>query len=448
MADEFTYLGTANRSSSQSHSELVRNTSTDSIRVFSWLIAVFVVLVQAGAFVNSTVFSTVDSSDSANTLNTVAIFLNITMIAPFCLIDLSRFSQIAFGNKAMAALTLLIFLSVAWSFHPDITLRRDINYLSTVLTAYYLAARYDIDEIAGILSCAIGITAVFSLIFGGVFPIDAIHQPLPWALTEGGDIAGSWRGVFAHKNVLGHTMAIGIIVELYILIIGTKRWIWHALLLIGCLLLVVLSRSSTAIVLTCYYFLGGVLLIIAQRGKQYLSIALTILVVLASTFIVVYWAEPDFIWTLLGRDPTLTGRTVLWSYVLNFIWERPLLGWGYGAMWLPKDQITLAISQAVGWQVPQAHNAFFEVMLEVGVIGLVLLLIFMGGSMWRGGRLLTTSKSRFGVMTFLLFLGATITGMTESNLVQNQAIEWVILCAFSIRCGLEIRSLSASAATE
>jgi exopolysaccharide production protein ExoQ len=452
MANEFIHSAMSALSSSESHGQRAKNAATHPVRLkrLSWFVAVFVVLVQEGAFVNSSVFSagaTAGSSDAANALNTIAIFLNIMLIAPFCVIYFRHFTQIIFGNKAMAALTLVIFLSIAWSLHPDITLRRDINYLSTVLTACYLAARFDIDEIMEILSWGIGIAAIFSFIFVATFPIDAIHQSSSWQLTEGDDIAGSWKGVFAHKNGLGHTMALGIIVELYILITGNTRRLWHGLLLIACLLLVIFSRSSTALVLTCYYFLGGVLLIITQHAKQYFSIALTILIVTVSTFLVIYWADPDLVWAMLGRDPTLTGRTVLWTLVLNLIWEHPLLGWGYGAMWLPNDPVTLAISEAVGWQVPQAHNALLEVMLEMGIVGLILVFIFIGNSLWRSGRLIAAGKSRFGMITFLLFLGAAITGSTEANLVQNQAIEWVMLSALSFRCGLEITRLSMAAKT-
>ena len=43
----------------------------------------------------------------------------------------------------------------------------------------------------------------------------------------------------------------------------------------------------------------------------------------------------DFIFDLFGKDQTLTGRTLIWPYVIDDISERPILGWGFHAFWSP-----------------------------------------------------------------------------------------------------------------
>ena len=409
----------------------------------AWLTAVFAVLVQQGAFVSSPVLSNLvtelGSPDAqSNIFNTLAIFLNITLIAPLCLLYYRRLIPIIYGNTAALAIIALIFLSVAWSIHPDVTFRRGVNYLSTVLTACYLAGRFDVDEIMKILSWGIAISAIGSFLFVAAFPIDAIHQPSPWQAWQADDIAGAWKGVFSHKNVLGHTMTVGVIAELYILT-GTKaRTSWHALVLCGCFALVILSRSTTAIILSFFYLLGACFFLLLQRARQYLGIGLVVLAVFGSTTAALYWTYPNLLFEVLGSDATLTGRTELWAIVLRFISEKPLLGWGYQAMWLPTDSITIAISKAVGWAVPQAHNALLEVTLELGLVGLVIVISFLGSSLWRSVRCIMAGLHRLGILSLVFFLGVIISGVTEPTLAQNQTIEWVVFNVLSFSCGLEI----------
>ena len=205
--------------------------------------AVFAVVVQQGAFVSSPVLGnlvTASSNTEANILNSLAVFLNIVLLAPLCVLHRRQLAPIIYGNKVAIALIVLMFLSVSWSVHPDVTLRRGVNYFSTILTACYLAGRFDVDEMMKILSWGIAISAVCSFLFVVAFPVDAVHQPSPW---QGEEITGAWKGVFAHKNVLGHTMTVGVIVELYILT-DKARTIWHVILLCACSALVILSRSD------------------------------------------------------------------------------------------------------------------------------------------------------------------------------------------------------------
>ena len=93
-------------------------------------------------------------------------------------------------------------MSMAWSIHPDVTVRRTVNYFSTILTACYLVSRFNIDETVEILSWSIAISVVCSFILVAAFPLDTIHQPSLWAGPDVGNLAGSSIGSFARENVL------------------------------------------------------------------------------------------------------------------------------------------------------------------------------------------------------------------------------------------------------
>ncbi|MGB6509916.1 MAG: O-antigen ligase family protein, partial [Xanthobacteraceae bacterium] len=160
--------------------------------------------------------------------------------------------------------------------------------------------------------------------------------------------------------------------------------------------------------------------------------------VITSAIAVIFLVYPDVVLQILGSDPTLTGRTELWRIVLGMIWDKPLLGWGYSAMWLQDDTITIAISSAVGWAVPQAHNAVLEVTLGLGVVGLAIVIAFVAVSVWRAICCLIAGRTKLGMYSLVFFVGINISGITESTLAQNQNIEWVVFNILSICCGLEL----------
>ena len=81
-----------------------------------------------------------------------------------------------------------------------------------------------------------------------------------------------------------------------------------------------------------------------------------------------------------GRDATLTGRTGIWQTVLNEP-NNPLLGTGYASFWLG-DRLQRIWALYPRTPLLQAHNGYFEVYLNLGMVGVALL----GGVLWTGLR--------------------------------------------------------------
>jgi exopolysaccharide production protein ExoQ len=406
-----------------------------------WAAAIFSIIVQQGAFISSPVISNLvgdpgATDTQANVFNTLAIALNILLLLGLCVPRYQRLIVLSHDNIAAVVLLLFIFLSTTWSIHPDITIRRSVNYFSTILTAFYLVERFSFNQIMKVFSTAIAVSAIGSILFVLVFPAEAIHA----ASAQFENVAGAWRGVFAHKNALGHTMALGTLIELFILITGRGPLFSHTLMLCVCLALVFLSRSGTAIILSSFYLAGASLLALLLHLRRYFILGLVSIIVFATLMATTYWLEPETVWEMLGRDATLTGRTELWAIVVGLIGERPLLGWGYSALWLPQEPIASAVSEYLGWTVPHAHNALLEVTLELGLVGLAVLLVFISISLWRSVRcIMSGQSSELGFLSLVFYLSMIISGTTEATLAQNQTIEWVAFNVLSFSCGLEIR---------
>jgi exopolysaccharide production protein ExoQ len=67
---------------------------------------------------------------------------------------------------------------------------------------------------------------------------------------------------------------------------------------------------------------------------------------------------------------TLTGRTMLWLDTIYYITKNPILGYGFGSF------KTGIISYSF-WEPPHAHNMWLHTMFETGIIGTILLNIFL-----------------------------------------------------------------------
>jgi exopolysaccharide production protein ExoQ len=82
----------------------------------------------------------------------------------------------------------------------------------------------------------------------------------------------------------------------------------------------------------------------------------------------------------LGKDPTLTGRTTLWTAALQQIEQNPLLGLGYQAFWrqgfAPAEHLwwIMGIHGRAGFHF---HNLYFNTAVDLGFVGFLIICIMM-----------------------------------------------------------------------
>jgi exopolysaccharide production protein ExoQ len=115
-----------------------------------------------------------------------------------------------------------------------------------------------------------------------------------------------------------------------------------------------------------------VMLILAIRwiNKKYLGsyiLAAVLLFGVAESTVGVY----ANVVAALGRDATLTDRTEVWKDVLELM-EDPVLGTGFESFWLGERREKMWAKWH--WQPNQAHNGYIETYLNLGLVGLGLLL--------------------------------------------------------------------------
>jgi len=312
---------------------------------------------------------------SSNIVNQVVyplIFL-LSMVSLF----VRRLDAIAIIRKEKLLTIFLIWclISIVWSYSPLDTAKRFFRTFTLfAVTLSLLVHTTSTKEIMNITKPVLYLYIFLSVIACIVIPgaIDAKFH--------------TWRGFEDTKNGLGSIAVICIILSYYLFRMETGgKKIIAGVAVVFSLSLLIGARSATSISNFVIVVLFGSLLMLDELFKP-LGLGRTASVILylfvftmVISFILVY---PEIIaigTESIGKDPTFTGRTDLWTAMLISISHHPLLGTGYQAFWSvsPPSQYLEHIYQLFIWIPNESHNGYIDIANEVGLIGLGIFLMMI-----------------------------------------------------------------------
>lgn len=331
-------------------------------------------------------------------------------------------------DRYISILISLAVISIFWSIDPKLTIRRDIAIAGSTTFGLYLASRYNIKQQLKILGTMFGIAVMMSFIFGIVLRKYGIM---------GGIHAGTWRGIYPHKNVLGKVMVLSGILFLIMGVGAEKKGqlkYWTGLL--GSVLLIILSTSTSSLI--NIIILVVAFLVYRTFRWRYDYLIPTIFALLTISYGSLIWVESNahLLFNAIGKDATLTGRTDIWPLVLEKIAERPWLGYGFGAFWGKDFNAESAyIWYALQWRVPDSHSGLLDLWLELGLIGVIYYLL---GFVWvviKGLVRLRFSQGAENFWPLIYITYLVMSNLTESTLMIQNNIFWVIyvMIAFTIQ---------------
>jgi O-antigen ligase len=123
------------------------------------------------------------------------------------------------------------------------------------------------------------------------------------------------------------------------------------------------------------------------------------------------------------HDPPLA----LWAEVVDNIRERPWLGYGFGRGML-RSSLREELKEAQLWH---AHNIFLDTALQVGLVGVVLLLVLLAATLregWRTARDPSPAAAACGVALLGVVVGMLVRNMTDFLLIrQNALLFWCVV---------------------
>lgn len=249
-----------------------------------------------------------------------------------------------------------------------------------------------------------------------------------------GKFAGQWRGLLGFKNQAAWSAVLFLILWLGVAKQGwMKRWNLP-LIALGLLMLVqtgsATGRGALAFGVTILGVMG--LYRRARVMRPYIVILLAMgLVLIAFNFqTLMSWALDS-----LGRDASLTGRTSVWSTLWPYIQGRLWLGHGYLAFWDdPTDYFGRFGSNSWMITIHHSHNAYVEMLLDVGVLGLVTQLAFLLATCARLFVLVARGDNNALVMLTVL-LTLMVIGVAGALFFRPNTGIWIMVVAFACYAG-------------
>ena len=347
----------------------------------------------------------------------------------------------------LSALLGLMLVGSLWSNYQLVSLGAALVQLATTSFALFLASSFTWREILRVVSGTLrGI--LFSSVIFELYAALIVRGPIePFFPNYSGDhppaVAFYWtqgnlfsndriQGIVGNSNMLAYMAMIAVVVFAIEVAGNTTSRLVSVLSFLAAIPMLVLSRSAS-IGFALAAIVAAAIVSIAAEGKdrdtrhRYYRVAWGVIGT-AALLVLTYRAE---IFSLIGKSPDMTGRTKIWKIVLHLIDQRPLQGWGWSSYWVPwvEPYKGLVIINHVPYY--QAHNAFLDVWMQLGIFGLGLFLLLIGLTFVRLWRLAVRHTSPLYLWPILVFVGIVTQNLTESRILVE--IGWVLLVLFSVK---------------
>jgi exopolysaccharide production protein ExoQ len=324
--------------------------------------------------------------------------------------------------------------SVLWAFSPEQTLTRFVQQVMIVMSIVLpamLAAR-TADMMRGLFLCF-----AFASILNVFFVLGGSVTIVPYRSMV---VNIGYQGYFLGKNYLGECAAVAFLLSFDEMLYPSRRRALGIIVVVIATLLVFLSGSKTALGLAFISpFLAILTLIVRKITRISPAIILLSIPLCYGVLSSVSNFNMDRVSYMLYGDSTFTGRTIIWDFAQYEIERRPLLGWGYQSFWLVPNSPKF---EAPGWvkMMPNAHNGYYDTMLEMGYIGLALLVVFVTATLHAIGRVADRDPARARlVLSLALFI--ILYNYLESLWMRGFEFLWVVFVILAAEIGRYWRPL-------
>lgn len=310
--------------------------------------------------------------------------------------------------------------SVAWSAEPELTARRSVALMISTGYGLYLSSRFTAEQFWRLLATTFLIAAGLSFAFVVLMPALGTHVQ--------DQHAGAWRGVYRHKNGLGIVMGVTVVILAWLSYRNPRERLVTLAAMIFCAGLMVLSRSRTGMI-TCLSMLMLLAIVTVPLIRRLVFwTVVPVVVFILIQMVTGTLPSGEELLNMIGRDATLTGRTMLWAEALPDFLNRPWLGHGYRTYWLGYSGPSWVIWNLLGWDPGSGHNGYVDLLLELGLAGMGLFLFAMVHVARQFQRCMSAGMS--DVTGHLLLMGYTlVVSITESVLLTRNNISWITFIA-------------------
>jgi O-antigen ligase len=331
-------------------------------------------------------------------------------------------------NIWLFALYFFALVSIGWAEYQGVSFRRWFRAAGDIIMALVILSEYDQEEVLErvLRRCAIILIPLSVVLIRWFKPYGVLYNP------HG---APFWAGVTTGKNELGLLCAyLGVFLVWRFIKQWPKKDLWDISVFLLILYLLYGARSSTSVVV----LLAGTLLLIIltalknDRRRFTAFIVLTIILILFLQWLSIgIFGESitPLFFSAAGRDATFTGRVLLWQELISIGTLHPLAGAGYGNFWIINMR---RLWDKFDWGPTNAHNGFLDIYLELGLIGLAILMLLIVRtykkllySLGTGGNI-----SRLLIVYFIMILAHNV---TETHIMRPTNFLWILFLLMAMK---------------
>lgn len=339
----------------------------------------------------------------------VLILAEFALVGLLCVLRPLVFLDIVTRWWPLLLTPIVATLSAFWSDAQATSLRYGAQFLFTVFMGVLIARLLTPRRFLIVFCCSVFVFCILCILHG----------------RQGSSADGMVLiGLTGSKNQLGYEAQLLMMSALAMLMMGVRfvalRWV--AILSFPLALYLVLEvNSATALLMAVggSAALAGLWLMQRFTPGGRVATILAALIVLAPISLVIpeiVDAMNHFLFDTLNKDPTLTGRVFLWAAADDLAERRPLLGYGYQAIWIGDSSESIGLRRLAGISDGRTfhfHDQFRQVRVDTGWVGLI---VFVGTLAAIGFGLLRRTLLKPDVATsffFVLYLLMVLRAFTD-----------------------------------
>ena len=305
--------------------------------------------------------------------------------------------------------------SISWSVDQALSLRRLIAYACLMISALGTAA------------IAFERLPAFIVTFCSLNFFAGIIAEIVLGTFNPGTVGYRFGGTL-HPNLQGVNLALLILSCFWLQWSngGKRQWLSVSGILIATFfLLLTQSRTALGAVILAFIFSLSIQLV-RKRGLRSLSPFFSAFTLLISLVLTLSLIIPDISLVNIAQkaitrerdegDPmALTGRAYLWPVVLEYAADRPILGYGHDAFW--SSERIKEISMRQNWAINQAHSGYLEMLVNLGIVGLLIYLFIIIYGTMTCIRFFLRGNNAYGIGSALMVFGLIHTSLESISVL-------------------------------
>ncbi|MDO4784056.1 MAG: O-antigen ligase family protein [Propionibacteriaceae bacterium] len=221
-------------------------------------------------------------------------------------------------------------------------------------------------------------------------------------------------------------MSVPLLIATAILLAGLRtterrRWLWGTGVAVGVVMIVQTGSRAGLVTLAAYAALVVFDLLRSGRNRRRtVLVAVGVAAVTAVTLV----SRPELHRLLLFSDPWRERNFFSAMSALTSSWWAPLIGQGHGSLWpwfftesgqVPVSYDDMAVSPW-GPLLPAPHSVYLWALVELGIVGLGLLLLVVGALLWSWWKAAPDSPRR---ILLAALVASLFSFATDTFLVSN-----------------------------